>query len=236
MKKYTGILWRHPEASTHPMLWVDWDLWRQMPKTSLQNAILLSVGLDPEFFEERLPRRLYAEECPDVEHATRKLIPYYEETCDNPDQQLLSALYTTVRAYSRNAKIARANLNAEPNGGGIYCAEVSAEDEIYTEVDLAQFATWAIQQDWDVPDNFLMLASDSASRPSVSRHKTYLLTCLSDAAREWWSTYDPDKKTTAPTNQQVTNWLMDERSVPKRVAEVMAQILRSEDIPPGPRK
>jgi len=66
-------------------------------------------------------------------------------------------------------------------------------------------------------------------------HETKLLRKLTDAAHEWWSTYDPEDTFTAPKNEEVSKWLED-HGVSKRVAEVMAQILRADGLPTGPRK
>ena len=67
-------------------------------------------------------------------------------------------------------------------------------------------------------------------------HETKLLRALAEAGEQWWSTYDQDDKTTAPTNEDVSEWLRHKHGVAARVAEVMAQILRADDIPQGPRK
>ena len=66
-------------------------------------------------------------------------------------------------------------------------------------------------------------------------HQTDLLRKLALAGREWWSTYDQDVPGTAPTNEEVSGWL-ESQGVAKRVAEVMAQILRADGLSTGPRK
>lgn len=66
-------------------------------------------------------------------------------------------------------------------------------------------------------------------------HETQLLRHLAEAAHQWWSTYDPDDLSTAPTNEEVAAWL-EKREVSKRVAQIMAQILRADGIRTGPRK
>ena len=66
-------------------------------------------------------------------------------------------------------------------------------------------------------------------------HSTRLLVNLEAAAERFWKNYDPDDHTTAPTNETVSAWLRS-RGVASRVADIMAQILRAEGIPPGPRK
>ena len=65
--------------------------------------------------------------------------------------------------------------------------------------------------------------------------ETELLRKLASAAEKLWSLYDPIDPTTAPTKKQVIDWLKNE-GVSRRVAEVMAQILRDEKLPSGPRK
>ena len=66
-------------------------------------------------------------------------------------------------------------------------------------------------------------------------HSTKLLSLLLEGARQWWGSYDPANPSTAPKNEQVTAWFK-EKGAADRVAEVMAQILRADGLPTGPRK
>lgn len=66
-------------------------------------------------------------------------------------------------------------------------------------------------------------------------YETELLRKLATAADRLWKRYDPTDNTTAPTNQQVFEWLK-QQGVAKRTAEVMATILRADGLPTGPRK
>lgn len=66
-------------------------------------------------------------------------------------------------------------------------------------------------------------------------HNTRLLQSLSDVATALWSRYDPSDPSTAPTNEQVEEWLIA-RDVPKRIAEAMATILRADGLRMGRRK
>jgi hypothetical protein len=66
------------------------------------------------------------------------------------------------------------------------------------------------------------------------KHTTELLEHLAAAAKHWWKNFDPSDNTTAPTNNDVEQWLMA-RGVARRTAQVMATILRADGIPPGPR-
>jgi hypothetical protein len=65
--------------------------------------------------------------------------------------------------------------------------------------------------------------------------ETELLKHLAAAADRFWKHYDPSDQTTAPRSADVQEWLQ-KRSVPKRVAQVMAQILREDGLPVGPRR
>ncbi len=67
-------------------------------------------------------------------------------------------------------------------------------------------------------------------------HETADLRALAAAAERFWTLYDPSDPATAPTNEQVIAWLMAERELPERKAEIMASILRPRDLPSGPRK
>lgn len=65
-------------------------------------------------------------------------------------------------------------------------------------------------------------------------HSTKLLGQLSEAAIKFWTLYDPTDPSTAPTNEQVSNWL-EEQGVAKRNSEVMATILRADGLTMGRR-
>lgn len=66
-------------------------------------------------------------------------------------------------------------------------------------------------------------------------HETELLRHLKAAAEKWWARYDPADPSTAHTNEEVTAWL-EVQGVSKRVAEIMAQILRADGLRTGPRR
>ena len=67
-------------------------------------------------------------------------------------------------------------------------------------------------------------------------HQTELLGHLEEAAREFWTGYDPQNaKATAPKNDTVISWLK-ERKVSDQMARAIATMLRADDLPTGPRK
>ena len=66
-------------------------------------------------------------------------------------------------------------------------------------------------------------------------HETELLQHLEAAAVRFWKNYDPDDKSTAPTNEAVRDWL-EERGVSGHIAKAIASILRPDGLRTGPRK
>jgi hypothetical protein len=77
--------------------------------------------------------------------------------------------------------------------------------------------------------------SASSGRWPWGEYETKLLRELAAAAEKFWKLYDPADATTAPTNQNIVEWL-EARGVAGRNANVMATILRADNLPTGPRK
>ncbi len=67
-------------------------------------------------------------------------------------------------------------------------------------------------------------------------YETELLLHLQKTVAKWWARYDPSDHTTAPTKQEVVDWLMDERKLTKNQAAAIAMILRADNLPSGPRR
>lgn len=84
-------------------------------------------------------------------------------------------------------------------------------------------------------------APDGASETSAASywpwgsHHTENLAHLEAAAKRFWTLYDPDDSTTAPTNEVVAEWLQAERGVSKDKAKAIASILRADGLPTGRR-
>ena len=109
----------------------------------------------------------------------------------------------------------------------------------------ADFARWAVRMGkkssvWQkLPPAFEKLASEEpATTWPWGDHHTELLDHL-NAAAALWDKYESSSPATAPTRDDVIAFLTarklrDGRDFPKRVAEVMAQILRADDLKNGP--
>ncbi len=108
-----------------------------------------------------------------------------------------------------------------------------------SEVKLSNFATWLKSMQYQVPAQFPWqpepITLSNMDWP-WGRHETHLLRKLAGAAQRFWANYDPSDPTTAPTNQQVIDWLK-RQGVAECTAEIMATtILRADDLPMGRRK
>jgi len=79
-------------------------------------------------------------------------------------------------------------------------------------------------------------SNDPSARWPWGNHHTELLGHLEAAALRYWVNYDPTDATTAPTNKDVSEWLMNERKLPQKPAESIASMLRPDRLPTGPRK
>lgn len=68
-------------------------------------------------------------------------------------------------------------------------------------------------------------------------HHTELLGHLEAAAKRYYSVnYKPTDATTAPLNTDVSEWLIAERKVSRKMAESIASMLRPDGLATGPRK
>jgi hypothetical protein len=106
-----------------------------------------------------------------------------------------------------------------------------------SEIDLTIFASWANSKALPFPEGFPWQPEMNLQVTGWpwGRHETELLRKLARAADLFWKNYQPDQPSTAPTNEQVIEWLVDQK-VAKRTAEIMATILRADGLPTGPRK
>jgi hypothetical protein len=74
----------------------------------------------------------------------------------------------------------------------------------------------------------------AADQASPAGHDTKLLRILRAASEKWWELFDPSDPSTAPTNKQVTDWLV-KQGVTSNIASSMATILRADGLKTGRR-
>ncbi len=194
---------------------LDWSYWGSMIDATLQETICLSLNVSPEAFRSG-------------------------GIADGAFLKEFHRRHGIVANHIRNGMI-RVNTRRVALQGNI------------NYVVLPDFAAWVLREmDWPpLPEQFpgvraLRAAAEAAKAPNLpaapaasgpwpwGTYETKWLKHLAAAAEHSWISYDPRFPATAPTSEDVTAWLI-ERGVPKRVAEIMAQILRDDALPPGPR-
>lgn len=106
-----------------------------------------------------------------------------------------------------------------------------------SEVDLTVFTSWANTTGLTFPEGFPWQPEMNLQITNWpwGRYETNLLRKLARAADLFWKSYDSADPSSAPTNEQVIEWLIGEK-VARRTAEVIATILRADGLPTGPRK
>jgi hypothetical protein len=82
---------------------------------------------------------------------------------------------------------------------------------------------------------------DEELKQKVGSNITKKLKILHEANIKFWNYYDPEDPSTAPTNAQVVEWVIDQKDetgakISKHLANSMATILRDPSLPSGPRK
>lgn len=105
-----------------------------------------------------------------------------------------------------------------------------------SEVDLTEFASWANASRLPFPDGFPwqpVMKLDTTSWP-WGRYENESLRKLAQATDRFWKNYDPADHSTAPTNDQVSAWLIEQNVTP-RIAKAIASILRADGLPTGRR-
>ncbi|MDP1527677.1 MAG: hypothetical protein Q8M20_17885 [Rhodocyclaceae bacterium] len=106
-------------------------------------------------------------------------------------------------------------------------------DENETRIKTDDFVAWCNAK--RLPHNIPGRTVPQTTKWPWGDYETDLLRMLASAAEEWWSTYDPASPATAPTNQEVKDWLVGQ-GVSDRIAESMATILRADGLATGPRR
>ena len=201
-------------AAVNPDGTPDWRVWKQVPFGTLVEVVALSLDIDPRL----------------VEYSRGEWISMGAAFAKRPE--FSERLFIAVRTLESKSGLSPRDKY------------LTRSDTTTCEVMLGDFAEWAASKGWDLPISMVELIPvahdpkvlNPSSTPAWpwGTHETELLRQLARAAREFWSTYDPDQPATAPKSEEVGAWLV-KQGVSKRVAEVMAQILRPSTLPTGPR-
>lgn len=121
--------------------------------------------------------------------------------------------------------------------------KTSFEKQMFTRKDLQYWldinhlpSKYQFENKVETVSESLSAKTDLSSGWPWGNHHTELLGHLEAAARRFWVNYDPTDATTAPTNKDVSEWLITERKVSQKMAESIASILRPDGLATGPRK
>lgn len=106
-----------------------------------------------------------------------------------------------------------------------------------SEIDLTVFASWANSTGLAFPDGFPWqpeINLDTKNWP-WGHYETEALRKLALAVNRFWKNYDPTDISTAPTSDQVEEWLIGQ-NITRPKAKAIATILRADGLPTGRRK
>jgi hypothetical protein len=189
-----------------------WPKWKcyQFDKLYLAEAVALSCNIEPDFLKEA------SQDC------------FYDDDFGEFDLRFDIAKDVAGEAFE---------AKRVPEKNGLETIRVH----------LGDFVIWALKMQKLSPDIWLVMPAEfvafAAERPAPKwpwgDHNTELLKHLA-AAGELWEDYRRKARETAPRSKEVTNVLRarkyKDETFPLRVAQVMAQILRADDVKRGRRK
>lgn len=183
----------------------NWDAWKTVKQARLWHVVALACDLDPSNYQTI------------------------------GGSQLARLMKEPPKQFEDLLIMAKGSIGAS---GILKLISRSGEGLEESEVNLSNFATWLKSIGHQPPTEF-QWQTEAITFSNMDwpwgRHETNLLRKLAEAAHKFWSNYDPSDDSTAPTNQQVSDWLKTQ-GVADRTAEVMATILRVDGLPTGPRK
>lgn len=196
---------RHADAVT-------WRKWSRMRKACLWQAVALHCSLDPRYMTSTSIR--------------------FDDDLPND---------SAARFYQEREIIAAQHLNdgTLKSGGSQDCSL------LHRTVMLTDYRKWAQEMDMPLPPEFpseralKIITGEPINKWPWGSHDTALLRLLAEVGNLWrpeseGGNYDPEDPTTAPTNNQIESWLKA-RGVSNKTSQVMATMLRDDDLPSGPR-
>lgn len=185
----------------------NWPEWERVRQCPLWQAAALGCNVDPSIYEP------------------------YGLTANASRDSVLTAVPSNLQGLLDLAQSAVAS-------GTLKVSRIGDTALMQSEVDLSEFSAWLRMLGHRPPVEFpwtpRQLTSGAFHWPWGS-YQTKDLQILAQAADKFWKNFDPTDYSTAPTNETVIAWL-EENGVSKRKAEVMASMLRADDLPTGPRK
>jgi hypothetical protein len=196
---------RYPSADFWAPKRPDWSKWQRTRQTKLWIAVVLASNLDPINFQLK------------------------------KDGPLAREMYPLPQGVEDLLTAAKGSIGA---GGGLRLIKMSLVGLEEAEVDMANFMRWLQSMHYPTPEGFPWAPEEldlNALHWPWGPYNTVLLRNLAAAVEKFWKNYDPTDSSTAPTNEQVSEWLT-KQGVADRNAKAIATILRTDNLRPGPRK
>lgn len=122
-------------------------------------------------------------------------------------------------------------------GGSQYIEERIPGKKYYSKEGLIKLAEQlGLRPKFIYWDDLAESTENSASQWPWGNYETELLKALKATAREFWADYDPSAPHLAPTGEVIELWLVKDYGVRSpTAAKSIAQILKADGLPPGPR-
>ncbi len=180
----------------------NWEDWNRKNKCKLWEAVLLACNVDPAIYG------------------------LHGLTADFEADSYLTPVPADVRSLLSYVKIAVVNVDLRP-------VKRDPSNLMQSEIDMADFTAWLRTQGHQTPDGYPWIASElipGKYQWPWGTYQTKDLELLAKAADKFWKNYDPTDHSTAATNETVIDWLI-QQGMSKRKAEIVASILRDEDLP-----
>lgn len=213
------------------------------PNFSLREAAYLASGIDPRAIPRHTTADAVLEQMTRAVEATFDFLALMGEV---HDRRRFRSEYLVPIAVDPDSpdhpplvpirKIAIANANALFRNG--------SSD---LRFDRAEIQRWINENGRGFQSKYQFVLGEASSLPKVEApnangrwpwgsHETELLRQLEAAAlRFWGETYDPDDDETAPTNEQVAEWLLPRVGNSRRIADAIATLLRKDGLRSGRR-
>jgi hypothetical protein len=149
-----------------------------------------------------------------------------DQVLEQSDEVDSSKALENLSEFLRRTIISVANLS--PSGSLTPMAEQIDGESTRVRVD--DFATWANEMGWALPEQFPRSRSNRDSRQNVDQlrtepHVSDKLAILNQAARKFWGNADRDQPDTQKKNSEVITWL-EKKGFPSTLAAKGATIIR----------
>ena len=198
----------------------DLSHWKHVKEFSLNDAALLLAGIDPLDFDMRAINRKATERW--------KLA-----------LGMLRAIKSSIRQGSLAVQVA---ITVDWNGNSMECSPTSYENELddnLTIVTRAALIGWIEREKIDfarppskslTPKQYNPVSESELKQIVNTHHRSRGIDLIEIVDREFYSSYDPENKDTAPKKEEVINYLNQKHGASKNLASAVDVVMRPDDV------